>query len=327
MKTRPLTLSVSGLDEHQMLLLSSIVRVLAQQPRFKLRWVTSGGDVTFVALDSSIGQTLANTQTRRSRLFVPVVTQGQKVPPGVDFFLRYPFKSATVAELVDRAVERFETRKESDEEADRFSTTTKRNIQLQSHLGALILQSDRKGEESFSSHDFGAVSINWTSKTARVDGQFKDARQLARRIDSSGRSFRVDSKARPGSSVVYPLAMTLWELGRVSAQRAFMTDHLRGHTLRLKRWPDFSIAPRTQSYVRLFSLLTSKHVSLEFLKAHTNMDAADISEVVSACALCGLMDQQVLQSESPETVRVGQTPGFLSRIRKALGIGGGSARV
>ena len=325
MKAGSITFGMSDLAEHHMLLLSSTMRLLQSHNPSRLRRVLHGGDITFVSIDSAIGKTLGETQRRRQRLFVPIIKAGQSVPSGVDYYLRYPFKTAHVVALIgdakNRTVERV-----VDAPANQ-TVSTRRNIKTQAHLGERLLYSQRDGVERWKSNAVGSIQIDWSSRVVQTSAEFADCAGLSVAVDEAGRSFFDDVEDQVEAGSTLHLAPFLWKLGLASANHSFMKGHLATHAVRLIRWPDFGVVPEARAYMRLFSLLGKRPVSLEFLEQHGRMETDELVSVVAACVMSGLTEAHALpDKEQPRAAKAQVSPpGFLSRIRRALGMADGTA--
>lgn len=323
MGTRTLTMAASGLPDSQQLLLSSIVRAVTAERQETGRWVPRNGDISFVPLDSAMGRTLAETQKKRSRFFVPIVRQGQAVPQGIEYYLRYPFKATDVAELMRRARERVDELGVDTGETPR-SGTTRRNIRVRDYLCEFIVQSQRMDQETFSAGEFGSISFRWRSGIVQTSGDFADTSKAIEAIIAAGRGFHHDSDGRTDNGAAFSLTKLLWEFGLTCSSQANMINYMSSHLIHLIRWPDFSVVTKSQDHIRLLSLMSRKPVTVEFLESHSGLSREQILSVTGACIISGLTEVK----EIPEQTLTEQAPGpqvrpprFIARIRKALRIG------
>jgi hypothetical protein len=95
--------------------------------------------------------------------------------------------------------------------------------------------------------------------------------------------------------------------------------------VQLTRWPDFGRIRSNPSQLKMSALLTTRAYSIDEVFDAVGEPRPQVIAFVNACALCGLLSDEQVETAAPSVAHVAREGrslgGLMQRLRGALGIG------
>lgn len=125
-----------------------------------------------------------------------------------------------------------------------------------------------------------------------------------------------------------PLDALLWSCGMHGPASGLLPWLQGANAFALRQWPDLGRVGGKSAYVGLSARLMQRAYTVAELSRDTSLNVIEIHAFINACALCGLINKNRVETSEPRPVAAapsGRWASIFRAVRSALGIGEGDS--
>ena len=149
--------------------------------------------------------------------------------------------------------------------------------------------------------------------------------EVVTRLRRGSLRYRDARAGDPPQDAGLPIELLLWNLGMMLEPDDLLPQVKARGWVQLTRWPDFGRIRSNPSQLKMSALLTTRAYRIDEVFDAVGEPRPQVIAFVNACALCGLLSDEQVETAAPSVAHVAREGrslgGLMQRLRGALGIG------
>jgi len=323
------TLTTCGLPLRDEILVKSVLRVSASRLTSAWRYVDGTDcDVALCEPGTPIGTDSGRAENTRGPIVITLKREPRAANPSLAT-LQWPMRVSELFDLLNYFSARDERQLTSGSPVIETVDEAAKTAQSSLVLALWELTQPNSGQPAYAALELGGTTIyvNVKQRTYRSRNELNpNAIGALTRLSMAPSVSKISAEDWSEIDRGYqtqPLDALLWNCGTHGPASKLLPWLNGANAFALRQWPDFGRMGGKSAYIALSARLMRRAYTVPQLCRDASLNVVQVHAFVNACALCGLIKEQVGTSEPPPVAAAqpGRWSSVFRVVRSALGIG------